>query len=177
MRFHRVGGPDVAAGRHDDALHFAELAAEIIAFGRRERLAARIKQRDGVVAREAGHPGLVMGVDGEAETGAQQAAAGEAGDGRRERRAVGGELREAAPPEGVLVLGADHEIIDDPGVALAVEHELAAAAQASAGELERQDPGARSKRQIRHERRGPQSGLARRDRVEMSPTERRPFPG
>ena len=60
-----------------------------------------------------------MGVDGEAETGAELAAAGEAGNGWRERRAIGREFREAAPPEVVLVLCADHEIVDDPGVALA----------------------------------------------------------
>src|SRR5208282_425492 len=36
LRLERVGGPDVSAGRDDDALHLADLAAEIIALRRRE---------------------------------------------------------------------------------------------------------------------------------------------
>ena len=69
-----------------------------------------------------------MGVDGEAETGAELAAAGEAGDSRRERRAIGRRISRGRPSRSGPDLCADHEIIDDPGVALAVEHGFAAGA-------------------------------------------------
>ena len=75
--------------------NLADLAVEVIALGRREGLAAVVEERDGAVAREARRPHLSLGVDGQPETRAEKAAAGEAGDGRRERRAVGGELGEA----------------------------------------------------------------------------------
>ena len=39
----RVGGPYMAARRHDDALHFAESAVEGIALGRRQRLAVLVE--------------------------------------------------------------------------------------------------------------------------------------
>ena len=60
--FDRVERPDVAVGRGDDALHLAELAVEVLALGRRERLAGVVEHRDGL-GLEAGHPDFVVGVE------------------------------------------------------------------------------------------------------------------
>jgi hypothetical protein len=49
----------------------------------------------------------------------------------------------------VLILRAGEEVVGNPRVALAVDHELAAPAIAATGELERKDKGAWTERQVR----------------------------
>ena len=107
----RVGGPDIPTGRNDDALHFVERAAEGIALGWREWLTVLVEQGKVIVARETRHPCIVIGVDGQPETGAEKATTGEAGDWGRERCAIGRELRDSALPEVILRLGADLHIV------------------------------------------------------------------
>src|SRR5208337_5407073 len=41
---HRIGGPDVATGRDNDALHVGEPAAEVPALGGRKRRAVLVEQ-------------------------------------------------------------------------------------------------------------------------------------
>ena len=160
-----VHRPDVAGARDDDALHLAELAVDGPAVRRRQRLAAldRSGRCSGwhsrsprpCPARRSASP----------KPTPEQAAAGEAGGHRRQRLAVRGELRQVAVPQDGLVLRADDEVVADPGIALAVEHQLAAAAVAAAGELQRQHPGARGEAQVGHEGRGAHL-LARGHRIE-----------
>ena len=127
-------GPNIAAGRDDDALHQPEPAVEGDAVRRRQRLAVLVEHRDrmAAVGRE---PGIVLGVDGRAEGAPFHPAAGKTGRYGRERLAVGGELGGVALPQRVLPLPADREVVADPEVALAVEHGLATRAIPAAVEL------------------------------------------
>src|SRR5262245_31003805 len=150
-----VGRPDVAIGRDDDLLHQAELAAEGVTPGWSERFAGLVELDDGL-ATVAGAPDVVLGVDGEPETDALNAATGESEGHRRERLAVGRELGKVPGPEGIQILRADDHIVARPNVPLTVDHQLAGRTQPTPGEFERQDPGTRSPAEIRHERNRPQ---------------------
>ena len=164
LAFLDAENPDVAARRHDHALHQSEPAAEGDAFGRRQGLAGLVEDGDRLAA-VVGEPRVVIGVDRGAEGAALHAAAGKTRGDRRERAAIWRELGRVALPQRVRRLPADGEIVADPEVALTVERRLAAGAIAAAIELERQHPGARRGVEIGHERNRAQV-FARRDRIE-----------
>src|SRR6516164_2322894 len=159
-----VNGPNIAAGRDYDTLHQAKLAVEIVALWWRERFAVVVELRNRLAA-VARYPNVVVSVDGHAKADALEAAAGVSRGPWRQRPAVGGELRNVAVPQRILILRADDEIVARPDVALAVNHQLAGRAQAAASELQRQDPGARRPSEVGHERNRPQV-FALGDRVE-----------
>src|SRR5262249_24105798 len=142
-------------GRDDDSLHQAELAAEGPTLGWGKRLAGLVELDDRLAA-VAGGPDIVLRVDRQSEADAFDAAAGESEGRRRERLAVGRELRKVSGPERILILRADNHVVARPDVPLAVDHQLAGRTQPAAAELQRQDPGARRPGQIRQERSPPQ---------------------
>ena len=143
--------PDIAIGRDDDALHDAELAAEVVALGWRQRLSSLVEQRYGLPAR-AIHPHAVVRIDCGPESRTQQTPTRKPGGNRRKRMAIGGELRHVPIPQGILSLAADDKVGTAPGVALTIEHHLRSSSVPAAGEFERQDPRAGRKAQVRHER-------------------------
>src|SRR5262249_42316411 len=105
--------PDVAAGRHGDALHESELSAERDALRGRQRLSILVENRDRLAA-VTRQPRLVLRVDCRAERPALHAAAGESGRDGRKRLAVGIELRRVPLPECILRLPADREVVANP---------------------------------------------------------------
>src|SRR5262249_25142766 len=141
LTFSEVQGPDIAARRDDDPLHQAKLAVEIVALWWREWFAVVVELHNRLAA-VAGCPNVVVSVDGHAKAHALEVAASETRGHWRQRLAIGGELGKIAVPQGILILRADNEVVARPDIALAVNHHLAGCAQAAAGELQRQDPGA-----------------------------------
>ena len=78
---------------------------------------------------------MILRVEREAKAGAEQAAASKAHYRWRQGPAIGRELRQPAVPPHVLALAAVLEVVGHPGVALTVEHQLAAAANPAAVEF------------------------------------------
>jgi uncharacterized membrane-anchored protein len=62
-----VERPHIALGSDDDALHLAELAAEVVTVGRRQRLARLVELRNRLGA-VGGAPHIVVGINGQAKT-------------------------------------------------------------------------------------------------------------
>src|SRR5262249_4281427 len=77
LTFFEVQGPDIAARCHDDTLHQAKLAVEVVTLRRRERLAVVIELHNRPAA-VAGCPNVVVSINGHAKADAFEAAAGEA---------------------------------------------------------------------------------------------------
>src|SRR5262249_11823479 len=145
-----AGCPDVAVGRDDDLLHFAELATEGPTLGWGKRFAGLVELDDRLAA-VGGAPDVVLRVDRQSEADALDAAAGESQGRRRERLAVWRGPGKVSVPEGILFRRAEDQVVPRPDVPLAVDHHLAGRTQPAAGELQRQNPGAGCPAQVRHE--------------------------
>ena len=134
--------PHVAVGRGDDALHQAELPAEVDAFGRRQRLAGLVEDRDGLAA-IARQPDIALGVDGRTEGAAlmpppaKPVVIGESG------LPFGSNLVALPCHSASCACQPTVKLLPTQRLPSAVEHRLAAGAIAAAVELQRQHPGAR----------------------------------
>ena len=147
--FRAIGDPDVTVRGDTDAHQSAELAGHREVAFLADGIAVEIHHQNRPV--EAADPDFVERHAG-APPDAVHAHAGEAGDRRRERGSVGGELDHAAADVATDAgLRAGHPVLAAPEIAIRIEHELAIGAHPAAGETEREGEVGRSVSEIRHE--------------------------